>query len=124
MARVTASWEDWEAEGDTEHEAIEYLIERVTMDVREGAEIEELDVYEVETSRGTVGVLASHRGEAEDLAQKELRDKLSQAREGSDLNQAARDLFNDYPIKAQVQGKANRNTYEIDNEGRWNEGEL
>lgn len=124
MAKVTAEWEDWSAEGDTQEEALEYLLERVEMDVRDLAQFEEVKVFEVEMNFGTVGVLAASEPEARNNAKQQFNRKLRRAREGSDLNQDARDILTDLYFQCDDIYEAGRDTYEIDRDGYWNEGEL
>lgn len=109
---------------ENRQQAFRDFVQDIRAEIDASAEFTEYEVYEVQTSRGSMGVLAASEREARRNAEKEFNRKIERAREGSDLNQAARDLLTDMTPDIKVIGPSDRTTYEVNEDGEWDEGEI
>ena len=112
-------------EAGSQHEAREKALDYVEQDFRSSASVHEPSVFNVSLKYGgvSVGVLAFDEHEAADLArtfveaEKEaLLDEVGHGR--------ARTMAEDIRTDVKCTGLADRDTYEINQDGEWDEGSL
>lgn len=110
-----------ETRTDAEGKALAKLRERFEHTVSTG----QIEVYKVTFHDNTnARVLASTMAEARNNAEEWIIGKFERAREGSDLNQDARDIFNDLNPGVKDVANTDDRHYEINRRGRWEEGSI
>lgn len=109
-----------DSQSDAERKALQALKEEYEHTVGVNA----IKAYEVtfHLDRTHANVLASSSTEARENARQWVNDKIDRAMNGA--NQDARDILQELSTDVTVEGVSANTHYEIDRDGRWNEGDL
>lgn len=112
-------------EAENEAKAEEVALEELKEEFRHTVGIKGLKVYDVRLKYGNVkvGVLAASLSEAEQTAHEYIERRREKGLEKSN-SPYSRNILQDLRTDVEVEGSRNHGPYEINRDGRWDEGEL
>lgn len=113
-------------EAETSQEAEKQAREDLIEQFRHTVSVNKIDVYEIRLEYGkvTVGVPARSPAEAEDIGRDFVENQRQDALDQVDHGTPAHTLLVDLNTAVTVEGKAGRDSYEVNRDGHWEEGEL
>lgn len=121
---VEALGRSWTTEAESESEAHDTILQRVKEEYDASFSANAIKAYDVrfKLDNTRANVLASTHVEAAENARQWVERKLDRAIKGS--NQDAREILQELSTDVEVKGVSPNTHYEIDRDGRWNEGDL